>query len=209
MALREGLSRSWRQARPGLSEYSLAVKDPRILVRVVLGLLLLANLVAALFAFRPWGGSAEDLARQVLALRTQLDQQRARLSETGALVAKVEKARTEGDRFLTRATMDRRTTFSTIVDELDRAATQAGIKPKERAIVLEPIEGSDTLSMMSITAGYEGSYVNLTRFVNLLDKSPRFLIIESMSATPQQSGAVLNVSIKMDTFVREDPGRTL
>jgi hypothetical protein len=45
------------------------------------------------------------------------------------------------------------------------------------------------------------------RFLNLLDRSPRFLIIESLGAAPQQSGqqagARLNVSLKLDAFVRE------
>jgi Tfp pilus assembly protein PilO len=64
---------------------------------------------------------------------------------------------------------------------------------------------------MSISAAYEGSYANLTKFVNLLDKSPRFLIIESLTAAPQQSNAgdLLSVSIKLDTFVREQPGNPI
>ena len=72
--------------------------------------------------------------------------------------------------------------------------------------MLEPVEGSAALSQMTISAGYEGTYANLTKFVNLLDKSPRFLIIESMTASPQQTGPNLNVSFKLDTFVREGPG---
>jgi type IV pilus assembly protein PilO len=58
--------------------------------------------------------------------------------------------------------------------------------------------------MMTVAAGYEGSYQNLTRFLNLLDKSPRFLIVESLQATPPQAGAVLNVMLKFNAFVRED-----
>ena len=82
----------------------------------------------------------------------------------------------------------------------------AGVKPRDRSAELNAIEGSDTLQMMSITAGYEGSYANLEKFVNLLDKSPRFLIIESMQAAPQQNGQVLTVTVKLDTFVKEAPG---
>ena len=60
---------------------------------------------------------------------------------------------------------------------------------------------------MTISAAYEGNYASLTKFVNLLDKSPRFLIIESLMAAPQQStnGDLLSVTIKLDTFVREQP----
>src|SRR5574340_144209 len=177
---------------------NVSVKDPRVLARLVVGGLLLANVVTALIAFHPWGGSAEDLARQSRDLRGQVAQLQARLGRSKALAEKVEQARKQADDFTARYVADRRTTFSVMIEELNRAAADAGIKPKEQSIVLEPVEGSDTLSQMTISAGYEGTYANLTKFVNLLDKSPRFLIIESMVAAPQQSGQNLNVSLKLD-----------
>ena len=57
---------------------------------------------------------------------------------------------------------------------------------------------------MTINAGCQGTYAALSKFVNLVDKSPRFLIIESMVAAPQQTGQVLNVTVKVDTFVMEE-----
>ncbi len=181
------------------------LKDPRVAARVVVGALLAANLAAALAAFHPWGGSAEDLRREEESLRGQVAAARARLERTRALVAKVEHARAEGDEFLDRYVTDARVTASVLIAELNRTAKEAGIRQKEATFVMEPVEGSDTLSQMTISVGYEGTYKNLTKFVNLLDKSPRFLIIENMVAAPQQSGPNLNVSFKLDTFVREQP----
>ena len=40
--------------------------------------------------------------------------------------------------------------------------------------------------MMTITGGYEGTYGDLVQFMNRLDRSPRFLIVDSMNASPQQ-----------------------
>src|ERR1022692_1523101 len=79
----------------------------------------------------------------------------------------------------------------------------AGIAYQPTTWTLEPIEGSDTLAMMTINAGCQGTYAALSKFVNLVDKSPRFLIIESMVAQPQQTGQTLNVTLKVDTFVKE------
>ena len=139
-------------------------------------------------------------------LGRQLAQSQARLTNARRLVDKVEMARRDGDDFLAKYFTDRRTTFSTVIAELDRAAQEAGVKPRDRSAELNAIEGSDTLQMMSISAGYEGSPAALEKFVNLLDKSPRFLIIESMQAAPQQNGQVLTVTVKLDTFVKEAPG---
>lgn len=188
---------------------SLRMKEPRVLARIILGALLAANMAAAIWAFKPWGGSPEDLLRDEQDMRRQLVQQQARLARTRTLVSKVEQARKEGGDFLAKYTSNRRVISSTMIAELDRAAREAGIKPREVSIQLEPVEGSDALSQLTITAGFEGTYQSLTKFVNLLDKSPKFLIIESMQASPQQAGAVLNVSLKLDTFVRESSGGSL
>ena len=187
---------------------SLKLKEPRVMVRAGLGVLVLANIIAALLAFKPWGGSAEDLARQRQDLRQQLATMQARLAKTKALVTKAQRARQEGDHFLAEYTTDRRTTFSTILSELDRVAREAGVQTRPLSTELQPVEGSESLFQLSINAAYEGNYASFAKFVNLLDRSPKFLIIESMQAQPQQTNAgdLLNVTIKLDTFVREQPG---
>jgi Tfp pilus assembly protein PilO len=184
----------------------MAIKEPRVLLRATIGTLLAANLVAAVMAFKPFGGSADDLRREQEALRAQLARLQARIATSKRLVEKVETARREGDQFLAKYVTDRRTVSSTIQEELNRTAKEAGIKTLPATLDLEAIEGSDTLEMMTISAGYEGSYADLAKFVNLLDKSPRFLIIENMQAAPQQGGQALTVTLKLDTFVRETAG---
>ena len=182
------------------------MKDRRLLVRVALGILLAANVVAAVFVFYPLGGSAEDLVKEMRSKQLELAQQQQRVNRTRGIVAKVQQAKVEGDRFLNDCTLPRRTAYSTVVGELNKMALESGMKPKEASYSpLEPVPGSDTLEQLTISANYEGSYQSLTKFVNLIDKWPRFLIIDSMQASPQSSGA-LNVTIKLDTFIRDTVG---
>jgi Tfp pilus assembly protein PilO len=120
------------------------------------------------------------------------------------LAGKVEVGRGEGDKFMTKYFLPRRTAYSVVVSELNEIANQAKVTPKEVAYVIEPVEGSDTLEMMLITANFEGGYAELKQFVNLVDKADRLVIMESLNATPQQGGKKLNVMMKLDTFVVED-----
>ena len=179
-------------------------KDPRVIARVVLGALLLANLVAAFAIFQPLGGSAEELDQQLGTLQDQLLRDQIQLQRLRALVNKIEQARASGDSFVDTYFMGRRTTSSTIGSELLKAAKDAGMKPKEQSFTFDPIEGSDTLTMMTIVANYEGTYGDLLQLVNRLDKSARFMIIDTMSAAPLQGTGNLAISIKLNTFVRED-----
>ena len=186
--------------------FKAAIRDPRITVRIILGLFVAANLAAAVLAFKPFGGSGDDLRRQKSDLQVQLTQLQAHLAATRKIADKVAMARKQGDDFLAQYVADRRNIYSTVYEELERITQQAGIKERERTVELNPIEGSDTLEMMSITAGYEGPTASLDKFVNLIDKSQRFLIIESITASPEQGGQLLNVNVKLDTFVKEAAG---
>jgi len=97
-----------------------------VLLRAVIGTLLAANLVAAVMAFKPFGGSADDLRREQQALRVQLARLQARSATSKQLVEKVETARKEGDQFLAKYVTDRRTMSSTIQEELNRTAKERG-----------------------------------------------------------------------------------
>jgi type IV pilus assembly protein PilO len=181
-----------------------AWKDPRVAMRAVIGVLLLANLAAAVMAFKPFGGSAEDMRNEQATLQGRLSQIETRTTVSKRLVYKVVSARRSGDNFLEKYFFDARTYSSSLTEELNRLATEAGIRPLPSTTNQELVEGSETLYMVTIQGGYEGTYANLRKFVDLVDKSPRFLIIENMTlASPQQqAGQVVNVTIKLDAFAR-------
>ena len=183
----------------------LKKNDPRTVARIWLAVLLALNIGAAWFVYRPPGGSADEMETRLSDLRGQVAQKQAVLLRGKQLAAKVDKGRTQGDEFLGKYFLSRPTTYSTLVGELNQLAKAAGVRPKEQAFNEEEVEGSDELGMVSITAGYEGSYADLLHFLRELDKANRLVIIESLAATPQQGSGVLNISLRLNTFIRETP----
>lgn len=179
-------------------------KDPQFIVRVVLGVLVGANLIAAGLVLFPPGGSAESLDQQLTTLRTQLATERTRLEQSKEHAAAVDKGREEGDEFLSKYFLPLRTSYSTLLNELQQAAGETKIKPKDTSFNQEPIEGSDVLKMISVTAAYEGKYEDVMQMVHKIDQSKNLLILESLTAAPQANSDVLTVSLKLDTFVRDD-----
>jgi Tfp pilus assembly protein PilO len=193
-APRFGLSgwRSWRRAG----------KDPRLAARVALGLLLLANLVAAAALFRPWGGSPEQLQRQLADLRREVGQRETAVQRLRTLTATVTETRADADQFFTKYFLDRQIAYSTVLGEINALADKAGVKARDHSFSEEPIEGSDTIVMLTITGNYEGSYADLVEFVNAIDRSPRFLTIERLQAAPMQAQGTLSINTRINVFVR-------
>ncbi|MDQ6759400.1 MAG: type 4a pilus biogenesis protein PilO [Acidobacteriota bacterium] len=178
--------------------------EPGAIIRLIVAVLIVANLVAGYFVLRPIGGSPEELRNQVADLRVQMRQRQNTIARTRQFATKIEAGRSQGDEFMDDYFLPRRIAYSSVLAELNQAATTSHLKPKEAAFATEPIEGSDTLTMMQISANFEGNYADLIRFINLIDKSESLMIIEGLNATPQQGSGTLNVTLKLDTFVRED-----
>ncbi len=183
--------------------------DPRAplgWLRLLVAVLALANLAAAYLLVRPVGGAPEELREQVSNLRSSLRLQLGGITRTTALLNKVKTGRTEGEQFLGQYFLARRTAYSTILAELVADAKDSGIQARESTFTIEPVEGSDTLQFMKVTANYAGSYANLIQFVNKVDHSDRLLIIEGLQATPQQQAQLLNITVKLDAFVQDTGG---
>jgi Tfp pilus assembly protein PilO len=181
------------------------LKDPRVAARALLGTLTLFTLIATYFVFFPLGGSPEELDRQLTSLRAQIRERRVALDHAKTIAAKVDKGRDQGDVFMEQYFLQSRNAYSTIVSDLVDAAKRAQIKAKDHSYQTEPIEGSEDLTMMSIVGSYEGTYSDLLHFVNEIDRSKRLIILESLTAQPQQgTGGLLNIAIRFDAFVKEE-----
>jgi type IV pilus assembly protein PilO len=194
---------------------SMSLRDPRIVMRAIMGVLLAANLVAAVIAFKPFGGSADDLRKQQASLSSQLRQLKTNLEKSKQHVAKIEIARTEGDEFVNKYIMEKRAAPHIMFDELTKVATDANVHVLPDNYSYEEIEGSDALQMVAVNAPFEGDYAGLVKVVNELEKSPRFWIIDEMSLTaPQQNNQKtaaaaqpsLNVNLHLLAFVRDEGG---
>jgi hypothetical protein len=180
-------------------------REPKVLVRGALGVLLAANIVAAVFAFHLLGDSPAALEEQLSSAQAGFRAAQQRLNQSKSLIRNMEMSRGEGDKFLASYMTTRKHTYSTIDTELNKLAGTAGMKVGDLNYSLpDPIEGSGDLDTMTITANFEGNYAQLVKFVNLLDRSQRFLLIESLQVAPQPKGDVLNATVKLNTFIRDD-----
>jgi hypothetical protein len=179
-------------------------RDPQHAVRLALGVLLAANLVAAWFVFRTPGGSLEELESDMAAKRNQLVTRQKSLESIKKLTAKADMAREAGDLFLGGYFLPRRHAYSMLEVDLANSARTANIRAKERTYSYEPIEGSDTLGMLNINANFEGTYADLITLVNSIDRSKRLLIIEQLQAQPQQGSNTLAITLKLNAFFRLD-----
>jgi len=177
-------------------------RGPVAWVQLVTIVLLLANLAGAWLVLRPPGGSPGELRAELSSMRAQVVQQRNLLARSRLLSTRVETGRAQDQRFMNQYFLDARTAASTVTTELIDDAKEAGVKLKDAAYPVEPVEGSDSLSMMTVSANFEGNYPDLIHLLDRIDKSSRLVLIESLQAVPEQGSNRLNISLRFNIFVR-------
>jgi Tfp pilus assembly protein PilO len=176
---------------------------PKKYVLATVGVLFVFDLVFYLVAIEPLSRREAEQQALLGALGRQIAAKRTEVEQLQLVVSKVEKARGEGDGLLDGITLPRRTGFSLLLTELQEAAAQAGIDTREGNFDIEPIEGTEEYGMISVSANFRGEYQNLVRFLNQLDRSDQFLIIDSLAATPRTDSNELQFTMRFNTLLRE------
>lgn len=175
----------------------------RRLVVVCLAVLVLFDVAFWLFAVQPMASRAADRETAIAALETLVEQKHESVGNLRESLERVAAAREAGDGLLEQLTFDGQRTFSELLTELGDAATQAGVEIRETNYATEKIAGNESYSMVSVTANFHGRYENLVKLLYRLDRSNNFLIVESLAARPRQETGDLQITMRIDTFVRE------
>lgn len=182
---------------------NIAGMSSRQLVLVGLVAIALFDVAFWLFAVQPMETRAADREAAVGALEKLVEQKRESVTNLRTSLDRVAAAREDGSGLLEELTFERQRTFSELLTELGDAASGAGVEIRETDYATEEIAGNESYGMVSVTANFHGRYENLVQLLNRLDRSSDFLIVESLGARPRQDTGDLQITMRIDTFVRE------
>jgi len=178
---------------------SFSVK--RQLILIGLGLLLVADLALAAYS---WQSST--------ALRTPMAQLKEDSHKLDLLNGDVERAeRIRHDLPATVADYDRfdasllpaSSADSTVTAELDELARKSGLQIESLNLHHKEIPGRN-LTLVDLDTAVGGDYTNIVKFMNNLQRSHNFYIVESLNLQAQGQGgpAVMRIGLKMKTYLR-------
>lgn len=166
---------------------------------VTLGVIDVAALVYLVLPFR--AGAAQPSQVQQLA-----QQEYRELSHTAVPLRgidhKLEQAQKDDAAFMQNRLPSR---YSDAVAELGKVANQNHVRITSVSYKMDPgrIEGVQNLEMH---AGLAGSYVNVVRFMNSLERDRMFFIIDSVGLTGEKSktgpAGEVRLDMKLDTYLR-------
>jgi len=180
-------------------------RGARFWLHVAGGVLALLNGIALFFYLDPPGGSRKELLSESVRVQGEIVAARAKSLRLGTVAAKVRLASSESADFEAKYFLPKRMAYAAVIAEIQRMAKASGLQERDAVYTEEPIEGSADLSLLNSTANYAGTYPNLMRFLYEVDHSPMLLILENLTAAPQQKGGEIATNIRFRAIVEDEP----
>jgi hypothetical protein len=183
---------------------TLGHRGPGFWLRTVGITLLVFNAVALFWCLDPPGGTRQQLSDQMLQVHHQILATRGSAARVKTVASKVQLGYGEGRAFESKYFLPRRTSYQSVIAELQRMAQVSGLEARDSVNTEEPIEGSDDLTLLNVTANFDGTYPSLMRFLYEVDKSPMLLMLDSLGATPQQASGRVTAALRFQAIIQDN-----
>lgn len=171
------------------------LKRARGQLKIAIGALVLIDAVAVAMLVTPLAGMREARQQELRQLWQQVKSRE--FAPWRGLDKKIPHAKQQIDQFYAQRFP---TEESAISAELGRVQSETGVRVTGVRYTVKdaPIEG---LQRVEIAANFSGDYLQLVRFINSLERSKLFFLVDGVDLGSEQNGVVA-LQIKVETYLR-------
>ena len=166
-------------------------------LKIAIGAMLAADVVAVAVLFSPLVGSAESRRFQINELRAELTKKNRAVEPLRGMDKKIVLAKNQisafyQDRFAARD--------SDLLDELGKLAPANKVRMQQARYKQEEAETSGVVPV-EIEGSFSGDYLQLARFINALERSKMFFEVDAVQLAGEGAGPV-KLEITIHSYLR-------
>ncbi|MGD2115259.1 MAG: hypothetical protein PVG07_09415 [Acidobacteriota bacterium] len=152
-----------------------------------------------------YAGQVESLRARLESRAGQLEELEREAEELEALVTSARDTRSELAALYDDRLASERARFTKVTSEVQDLARRSGLEPSAMSYPAEEIEDYGLVKRY-FTFSVSGTYVELRRFINLLELTPTFITLEqvSLSGGDGEPGNQLRIRLSLSTLFAEE-----
>ncbi len=151
------------------------------------------------FNYRSTGPGPRAMRMRAEELRQQHRVAGAEVKRVTAIRDQLPQVQKQCDRFYSEELLDAGNGYSTVTSDLSRIAAKAGLRASAVTFKQRELEKRG-VTEVDITTAVEGDYASLVRFINEIEISENFYLLDSLMLT--SAGGNLKLSLQMRTYFR-------
>ena len=172
----------------------------QIHLRTILGILLAANVLLLFFWFRSPGRTEAQRREDISRLESQVQAARIRVEQLEQLRQKVRDATRNEQEFAQENFLSRGTAFSEMLTDLERLASENNLQPGDTGFKLDDRGNQLGWITVGVSLTLDGDYRDLVRFLNRLEQSELFWIVEGLTVSGRV-GQKLRLNLQAATYL--------
>jgi Tfp pilus assembly protein PilO len=172
----------------------------KIMIRWTLAVLLVADLVLLGLNLRT-GPSVQERHREIEQLQRQHDLLAADVRRATDIQKKLAGVQREGDEFFKRELREAASGYSSVVADLGSLAKTAGLKTSAVTFRQQELAGRG-VTEVQVSATVEGDYPSLVSFINGLERSRNFYVLDSLMLASSTQAGSLKLNLQLRTYFR-------
>ncbi len=175
----------------------------RVVVGVLVGLLA-ANLLFTALVNAPRLEAARSADQITAELQASLSKQQNRVAQLQERVDRLQHNREVLERFFQEDLATKQERLVGVQREIHRIAQTYQVQATQLKFTHEGVKGSD-LVRMAVNIPLSGGYNNLRQFLNEVERSKLFLVVEAIQLQEgQQGGVMLNLNVRLATYFADE-----
>jgi hypothetical protein len=171
------------------------------LVRLALVLIAL-NLLLLVFIVLPQNSRIERLQSEYALTRTRLATSQKNIIELKGRLQGLQQAEKDLKTIYSKILIPKKTGVTDIRLELESLAQSLQIKKENFSYNYEPLT-EFKIQQFQLGVPVEGNYRNIRRFINSIERSKHFLILERVDLSEQKAD-ILNLDFQLSTYLTDD-----
>lgn len=157
---------------------------------------------AVYFAWvRPLQSAALD-EKEMAVLEREMERSAAEVARLERIEHDLPGATVQLDRFVTQHFLAEQAGYSALVGELARTVADAGVRSGRVDFRSFGARDRPELLRIEMTTTVEGSYPNLLRFLEALERSENFYLLKRLELASTTSGGSLRLDFTLETYLR-------
>jgi Tfp pilus assembly protein PilO len=186
------------------------VSDPRPrrpfwrrLVPLVVGLVAVNGVVFAAYSL-PRAYQVRNVTARAAEARQELAREREAAAALRESADTMRANARDAERFYRDVVASQRPDLISLLEEVEKMATEPGLKPGVRSYRLEGVKEA-SLTRVSVTLPLEGTYGQLVAFLDRVERSKHFVTVDRIGLTSGLPGGVVTLRVELSAYLRGKP----
>lgn len=176
-------------------------RTTKLLTTIALAILLIADIGLGIFLWRDSRQQPADLRAELNQLVRQSKERQGDVARGTAIRTSLPQVSKDCSKFYGDTFLGKSAGYSSVIADLSGIADKSGLRTSDTSFKENEVKEDHSLTQVAISTSVEGSYSSVIKFINGLEQSKNFYLLNDLHLA-SASGGMIKLQLDLRTYFR-------